>query len=477
VHRRVAAKLWAHGRSRWRAPALAALLVAAACGGAEKPPNLLVVVLDTTRADAVGVNGGGQPAHTPVLDELARTGVWFPAARTVSAWTLPSHATLFTGLYPSRHGAHWESPLLAEDRQTLAEVLAPDYDTAGFSENPHIVRAKGFAQGFARYEETWRLRRSWSEPPPTLALVADWFQRRDRARPFFAFVNLMTPHLPYTPPPKHEARFLADGVTADAARPYHQVGEREARLFMSRAIQYSPRDFEILRMLYRAEVSFADEQVGRILEMLRTDGELERTLVVVVGDHGENIGDHGLMEHQLCLYESLLRVPLILRLPGALDGGVRRDAPVQLVDVMPTALAALGVPEARRPRMEGLDLTAGDPPADRPLFAEYFRPGEQRRLFASVNPGFDFTPYWRRLKSVQVGALKLIASERGERELYDLVADPGELHDLSAERPGDVKALDARLAAFAPNWAPGAASGSPVDEETRRALRELGYVE
>jgi arylsulfatase A-like enzyme len=457
------------------------LLVAAGCGRGGPAPNLLLIVLDTTRADAVAgyVDGGGEAeAYTPTLDELAATGVLFTQARSTSAWTVPSHGSLFTGLYPSRHGAHWEGGGLDAEQVTLAEVLAPAYERAGFSENPHIIRAKGYAQGFETYEETWRRRRSWDEPPITLELVAGWFQRRDRARPFFVFVNLMTPHLPYAPPLRHQRRFVPAELDQRVVERFKAVGEGQARLYMMGALRFPERDLEILRALYRAEVAFGDERIGRILDMVRSQGELDDTLVVVVGDHGENIGDHGLMEHQLCLYESVLRVPLIMRLPGVLDGGVRRDGPVQLHDVMPTVLDALGVPASRWPEMEGESLLDGDPAAERPVYAEYMRPLEQMRLFQRVNPGFDFTPFDRRLKSIQVGSLKLIVSDRGEQELYDVAADPDETRDLAAARPEDVRRLGAQLAAWTRDWKPRVASEvQPLDDDARRALQELGYIE
>lgn len=457
------------------------LLLLAACGRSAPPENavnVLLVVLDTTRADAVGLYGSPRAA-TPTLDHLAADGVAFTQARSVSAWTLPAHASIFTGLYPSRHGAHWESPGLLADRQTMAELLAPTHETGGFCENPHIIATKGFTQGFSRYEETWRLRKSWDEPPVTLDLFEQWFAARDRSRPFFAFLNLMTPHLPYRPPERFQQRFLDESVPPAEVERLRGVEEEQAWGYMTGIVDFSGDDLRNLRALYEAEVAFADERVARILETVRAQGELERTLVVVVGDHGENIGDHGLMEHQLCLYESLLRVPLILRYPGAFGGGLRRDAPVQLVDLLPTVLEVAGVPPESWPAVDGTSLVARDPAAERPVIAEYMRPGEPLRNMAHVNPAFDPQPWDRRLRSIQLDGLKLIASDRGENELYDLTVDPTESHDLSAGRPADVERLRARLA----EWVERATSGRPAapfepvpDPEATKAIRELGYV-
>jgi arylsulfatase A-like enzyme len=459
------------------AAALALAWVAAGCGGepAVTPPNVLVIVFDTARADAFSANGR-RDARTPVFDRTAAAGVLFANARSTSAWTLPAHGSLFTGLYPSRHGAHHESQLLAEDLETMAELLAETHDTGAFSENPHIVRAKGFAQGFDRFDETWRLRGERGEVPPTVDLVLEWLEDRDD--PFFLFVNLMDPHLPYVPPESFEKLFLPPGADARRVARLRGVSEREARLFIAERLRFEPQELAILRALYGAEVAFADARAGQILDALEERGLLERTLVVLLSDHGENIGEHGLMEHQLCLYETLLRVPLVLRLPGVFDGGNRRNDPVQLVDVLPTVLEVAGVPRDRWPELESLSLAAGPIPSTRPLYAEYMRPIRQRAHFAAVAPGFDFDRFDRRLKSVQIGPQKLIESDRGEVELYDLGADPAETRDLAEDRPEVVERMRAVLERFARGARARAPGPEPeLDPETRGALRELGYVE
>ncbi len=453
-----------------------AAAAAAAPASVERPNNVLLLVLDTTRADAVGAYGGG-PAHTPALDRLAREGTLFANARTTSAWTLPSHASLFTGLYPSRHGAHWEHRFLDPLPTTLAEVLAATHHTAGFSENPHITRSGGFAQGFADFAETWR-RRSGTGAA-TVERVGEWLDRRDPSRPFFLFVNLMACHLPYRPPLAHQRRFVPAGTDEALVNELRALDERAARRAMTGSEPLGEDRLEVLRALYRADVSWADELAGRLVAMLEDAGELDRTLVVVLSDHGENLGDHGLMEHQLSLYETLLRVPMILRLPGVVEAGRVEEAPVQLVDVLPTVLDTLAVPAGAWPEVQGSSLLAGTLPADRPQLAEYMRSEHQRRLFHKADPAFDFDPWDRRLKSLQVGDQKLIVSDRGERELFDLASDPGETKNLAAERPEAVRALERRLAELAAGWtaAPAVAAEPVIDEETRAALESLGYVD
>jgi len=449
-------------------------VAAAACSDASPArTNVLLLVLDTTRADAVSVHDDAAGRPSGPLRELAEDGVVFTHARTVSAWTLPSHGSLFTGLYPSRHGAHHESHLLRGDVQTLAELLESTHVTAGFSENPHIGRTKGFAQGFGSFVDTWRTKRERA----TVDQVLEWLETVDRARPFLLFVNLMHSHLPYRPPAALLAEELPPDAPAEDVRRLAGFSKVDCMRYEAGELELDPDDLAILRAFYRAAVRHVEEEAGRLLEGLEAEGLLDETLVVVVGDHGENVGEHDLLQHQYCLYDSLLRVPLVVRLPGTFEGGERRDDPVQLVDLMPTVLDVVGVPRGRWPEMEGTSLLAGALHAERPVVAEYMRPQTERRRFRHAVPGFDFEPFDRRLQSYQIGALKLIRDDRGAAELYDLSEDPRELRDLSAERPEDVARLSAELDAWARSR-PAARSLDEVemDDATRSELEALGYL-
>lgn len=458
---------------------LPCLLLLAGCETATpQPPNVLLVVLDTTRADAV--LPATDPAATPRLDRLAADGVVYTHARSTSAWTVPAHGSLFTGLYPSRHGAHHESHLLREEAVTLAELLATSHTRAGFSENPHIGLKKGFAQGFEVFEETWRLERrgGGGAPAPTVQRAVDWLGTRDSTRPFLLFVNLMDPHLPYNPPDRLIRPRLPAGVDPERVEQLRNFGERDARRFVTGRGPISAEDLAVLRGLYHAEVAHVDERVGQLIDVLVRQGELDRTLVVVVGDHGENLGEHGLMEHQLCLYETLLRVPFVLALPGVFDGGERRDDAVQLVDLLPTVLEVVGLDRAQWPAVEGASLLGSRPVEARPAIAEYMLPVRQRQRFLEVDPGFDFDPFDRRLRSIQIGNLKLIVSDEGDPELYDLDQDPEELHNVADERVADAARLAARLSSWLADRDSVQAVGEPeLDAETLEKLRSLGYVQ
>lgn len=440
-------------------------------------PNVLIVVLDTVRADAISAYGGSG-AHTPHLDALAADGTLFEKARAVSSWTLPNHATLFTGLYSFQHDAHHETDRLAGKQTTLAELLSATHTTAAFSENPHIIRAKGFAQGFDSFEETWRDRGAagrWG----TVEAFREWLASRDRSRPYFAFVNLFTAHLPYAPPdPWLERFFTPEELASGLVHRMTAFGESEARRYLVGELKIPARIWDVLRRLYLADTASTDDRLGKILAALREDGTADDTVVVVISDHGENLGEHGLAEHQFALYETLLRIPMVLRYPGVFDGGEVRRGPVQLVDVAPTILDLVGAGSETWEHLAGRSLVEGDPPAERPVLGETFRPIQQWALYARAHPDFDFAPFDRRLKSLQVGTLKLIASDRGELELYDLAEDPGELTDLVADRPDDVKRLRRLLRDVVPEWTPRGGGEAPsLDAETAEQLRSLGYIQ
>jgi arylsulfatase A-like enzyme len=439
---------------------------------------VLLIVLDTARADALGVSGSAN-AHTPHMDQLAREGVVFTHARSTSAWTVPAHGSLFTGLYPSNHGAHHEHPRLDSGQVTLAELLAGSHQNAGFSENSFLQRANGYAQGFGHFEEVWRERKNWREPPGTLEKIRRWLAERDREREFFVFVNLMTPHLPYDPPERYEKKFVPAEASKHLVRQMRTLGDQHAQLFMTGDLALSTQAFEVLRGLYLADVAYTDEQVGEIIAMLRSEGVLDETLVVVVGDHGENIGDHQLMEHQFSLNETLLRVPMIVRLPDAFPPGDRSDAPIQLVDLVPTVIDLIGVGRGHLDDLDGESLVGDGPPPTRPVLAEYMRPVMQRDVYKKVNPFFDFGRFDRRLKSLQIGRLKLIVSDHGQSELYDLKSDPGETTDLASERPEELAFLRDQLESWTGgSWKPGQrGSLRGIDEETERELRALGYIQ
>ena len=184
-----------------------------------------------------------------------------------------------------------------------------------------------------------------------------------------------------------------------------------------------------------------------------------------------------MLDHQFGLQETLLRIPMIFRLPGVIEPATERLAPVQLVDVAPTVLDVIGADRDTWKHMQGVSLLSEEIAFDRPVLAEYMRPGRQRRIYARAHPEFDFGRFDQRIKSLQVGDLKLIAFESGKKELFDLAADPSETYDLASHRPDDVRRLTEHLMTIVGSWDPRPVQEPDIDEEAKEALSRLGYIQ
>ena len=389
-------------------------------------PNVLLVVWDTVRHKSVGLPGGG-PQTTPNLTMLERTGVSFDAAMGTSSWTLPSHASLFTGHFPGEFGASWKVPL-NDEFPTLAEVLRDaGFDTAGFAGNLlYCARESGLARGFDRYEDypvSFRtlLRSAWltrglasrlglldddveftMKPAPRIRRAfLDWLDTRtDQARPFFAFLNLIDAHAPYTPDAKTYARF----------------SNGHARATSDDARSWSPTEIDAERAAYEAEIASLDAELGVLLDDLEERGELDRTLIIVASDHGEMFGEHGLFGHGNALYRPLLHVPLVMSLPGVLPADTHVSGPVSLAEI-PATVMDLALPGVPHP-FPGVDLTriGTDQPPRPPRAAIEFHTG----LDSS-------TPLSRgSMSAVIEGDWYYILNGDGVEELFRLAEDPGE---------------------------------------------------
>ena len=407
--------------------ALAALALPGCMPEQRGPARVVVVTIDTLRADHVG-SYGSERARTPVLDGLAREGVRFDAAFSPVPLTLPAHATLLTGLDPDLHGVRHNAVFtLAPGIPSLPERLrAAGFGTAAFVGAFVLDRRFGLARGFDVYDDAMGGRRSGRAVVGFAERRADavvdaflgWLETApDR---FFAWVHVYDPHADYDPPAGFSLGF--------AGRPYD------------------------------GEIAFVDSQLGRLFEALDARFDREDTLVVVTSDHGESLGEHGEPTHSYSLYAATQRIPMIWRGPG-FRGGRTLDDVVRLADVAPTILAALG--QEPFPASSGRDLAPllrGDAPPAR-AYAE------------TLATHLDYA--WSALFSVRDTRWSYIRAP--EPELYDLAADPREQRNLAAERPEVARELDAWLAERIANARPlGAAAELSAEERAR--LQALGYV-
>ena len=466
------------GRRAHPLPLLLAMLAFAACG-APRPasrPNLLLVTLDTTRADHTSLSGYARDT-TPQLADLADAGASLAAAYAPSPSTAPSHASLFTGLAPLSHGLLKNTLALPASRETLAVRLrAEGYATAAIVSSFVLHSRFGLARGFESYSDrfspeqaTLRLER-WEgialdgafdrRADHTTDLALAWLRTRDAARPFFLFVHYFDPHLPYTPPPAFAGRF-ADGTEAGGVPAGGAAGA----------------DVQAAIDRYDAELAFTDAELGRLLAGLEAEGLAADTLVVVVGDHGEGLMDHGHMEHGIHLYEEALRVPWVWRWPGVVAAGAVLEDPVWLPDFAPTAAALLGVeamPGQGRDLSAWLRGEAEGPGPERALFLQTDRPASLRRLRGLRGAQWALGEMF----GVREGPWKYLEDARsGPVALHRLDRDPEERVDLRAAEPERAAALAARLAAWKREHRRPEPPAPDLSPREREALRALGYLE
>lgn len=413
--------------------ASAAALAAAARGAAQPPPtvpspSVLLVTLDTTRADHLGCYGASF-ASTPNLDALAREGARFDLALAPAPLTLPSHCSIMTGLVPRRHGVRDNARFrLDPGIPVLAERLrAAGYRTAAYVSSAVLDRVGGLDRGFDLYDDTVRTgdRRAFNyeERAASQTTRAALYGLARLGPPFFFWVHYFDPHLPYVAPEPFRTRFRD--------RPYD------------------------------GEIAFMDSEFGRLLEAART--RAPSLLVAVAGDHGEGLGDHGEAAHGVFLYQATQRVPLILAGFGVPRGAVIRGGPVGLVDIAPTILDLLGLPPIES--ADGRSLApllrgGGGKAPERDIEMETFFP--------------SFAYGWAPLRGLVRGRLKYI--EAPQPELYDLASDPSELRNEIERRGGQARLLARAIASLASADEPRPSRSDPVSAEQRARLESLGYL-
>jgi arylsulfatase A-like enzyme len=473
---------------RAAAGAIAALALACQACSSGARPNILLVVCDTVRADHVSTDGYSRPT-TPAIDALGRDGAVYLNAYTPSPWTLPAHASLFTGLYPSSHGADSGHLQLDTSLPLLARRLHDaGYRTLAYVENPWVGKDYGFQEGFDTFDEVWRGVRGTEDDMGAARVsqeVSRWLAWRDdnleaRRQPFFIFINYFEAHLPYNPPEPERSKFLRPAGAAQGGAGGESAAEHAARVERLRRFKHpeevkqilgvgslEPADFAILSDLYDGEIAYVDQHVGEVAGLLRQRGLLDRTVLAVTSDHGEMLGEHGLMDHKLNLYQPVLRIPMVLRYPPAIVPGLRIESPVMLQDLYPTLLSLAGVDQTPPHPVDGTTGGPAWPPESRvlpgvtglrpgpirgatvddPLIAEYAHPGDFLDAMKEVAQGADLTRWSRSLEAMQAGGQKLIWSSDGRHELYDLTIDPSE---STNQGPTDSDAL--HLAAHIESW-------------------------
>jgi arylsulfatase A-like enzyme len=357
---------------------------------------------------------------------------------------------------------------------TLAEILsAVGYETFAVSENPWLSKLFNFDQGFSEYYETWRIRNENPEENLAFQLFRRFVDQSGKGKPFFAFINFMAAHNPYDSSHQFFGRFTSN-------QSIYCTDNSWQGFFLGRR-KFSPQEIQQLNEHYDEEILYVDFLVGRIVDLLVEKQIWDETVFVVTSDHGENIGDHGLMDHVFSLYQTTIKIPLLIHYPRLFPANTRDGQFVQILDIFPTLLGLVGV-DSERIRFQGFDITKTDPRDERAVICEYDYPQQVLSNYNKKERESEaLAKYKRRIKSIIFSGHKFIWGEDGRHELYDLGRDPGESVNLIDDAESlDIKTdLQNKMDIFIRNYQAAGLRKEPskkIDEETMKALRSLGYV-
>ncbi len=456
-----------------------------------KGNSVVVIVLDTLRRDHMSLYGYDR-LTTPHLDEWAQGALVFDDSSSTSSWTLPTHASIFTGLYPRSHGAHGyrsekktnSTYALEPESVTLAEIAQNSgIATGAIVSNFYFLGSEfGVDQGFDHY---------WIPPPKSgfafwpadvlaekLALTRfrehfwpylrarfitnaaiEWV--RDRGEdPYFLFVNYLDVHRPNRRPATEEIP-LEDEVVIPRYFP-----------ILTEVFRHKPLTPDVERGLvnsYDRELAQLDRELARLLDFLESDGRVDHTAVIVTSDHGEFFGEHDLIDHMMHLHNEVVDVPLVVKGPGVRPG--RSSKPVQSVDIFPTALELMGLAPVQS---QGASIFGDE---RHPIVSEWYSSANGHLRDPRYNQRFE-----RNLTALREGELRFFLHEDGESELYDVSVDPRETRDVASERPEEVERLRRSMADWQEQHPPAHGQRGPqpdreLSPQEYRQLQELGYVE
>lgn len=423
-----------------------AVLLLSSCGSAQKGPaapaapadrwkplNVVFVTIDTLRGDRLGCYGYAS-VQTPTLDRLAREGALFEHAVAQTPLTPPSHASIFTGTYPTVHKVRNTGGfVLQPSSRTLASILQQQgWDTAAFIGATVLKKAFGFSQGFSVYDDQMPKTQKRDEvgeyPERRAGVVVDraleWLNARPAGKPFLVWLHLYDPHAPYSPPEPFRTKYRGHP--------------------------------------YDGEIAYTDRELGRFLDTVDRKYPAGNTLVVVLSDHGESLGEHGEFTHGVFLYDSTLHIPWIVKGPGV-PPGARVKQQVRTIDVLPTVLALLGgSPPAACQGVSAVPTFNGNSVPSSNSFAE--------TLYPKMNMG------WSELRGVRTDRWKYIRAPRPE--LYDLAQDPHETTNLLDRQPKEYRELDQQLKAITrtADGQPERVETATLDSHTMEQLKSLGYL-
>jgi len=494
-------------------------------GGGPEHPNVLIILWDTVRADRLSAYGYDKPT-SPHLEALAKEASLYQRAISPGIWTLPTHASLFTGLPVTAHGATAFHKWIDSDLAKLAEVFrGAGYAAYLFSSNPFVSDMTNCAAGFEKIDYVWdppwagktvqairakldprdrsnalavRFNRAGPQAdarrlgiasadltqsgPVIKEAFAKWLEQRDDSKPFFAFLNYMEAHFPRVP--SIEARYK---VMSPAMIDRSFVLDQDHALLMAHMFRkrlFSDQDLAVINGVYDASLVDLDATTHDLLEMLDQKDLLDQTVVVITSDHGESLGEHGLMGHKYSVHNTLTRVPLLIRYPPRLPAR-RVSEPVNILDIHATLLDLANIdPAPPNPHSTSLLAPSAVRAQGRFLVSEMLAPATTALHHASKRyPDLNWNPWMRWFRAIEMGDEKFIWASDGRHELYDLAADPSETNNLYPTEPARAeplqRTLDRWLASFPhyDNRKESTEPARPLSPEEIQRLKALGYMQ
>ena len=420
-------------------------------------PNVLLISLDTTRADHLSCYGY-ERRTSPNLDKLAEQSVFYNKAVATSSWTLPSHASMFTGKFTSSHGARYDpqgslflssavhsasedyrARSLGRDEVTLAQILKESgYATGGIAGGPWLMRFFGLDKGFDFYDDSNISSINGKSAQLVSESAVKWIEQ-NKSNEFFLFLNYFDPHVPYMPPKTAAQMFLTSDMKEK--KPYMPTVSSERS-----------------KALYDAEILYMDHHIGQLLKKLKDHRLYDNTLIIVTADHGELLGEHSKVGHGQNLYQEELWIPLFVKYPGGEVSPSRNDLRAQLTDILPMICRRLGLPVP-----DGVQGTVPSK-SQHPVIAEVYPLAKVSRVGS-----------WR---AIFEGDFKFVWNSNGAHKLFNLADDPGEKKNLVDESPDRAESMSAGLNEYIAKLPPPGppAPAQQLDENTRKALKSLGYV-
>ena len=477
--------------------------------------------MDAVRADHLSCYGYHRKT-SPNIDRLAKEGVLFERVFSTAEWSYPSHASIFTGKYPSYHKTLGKDIYLHKENTTIAEILSRNgYQTIGVSGNDLLSPINGFSKGFQKYfvfdippkiQSAFRfIKQSPKDFARTFIYgrdgytyrninkVKDFLKNCKKEEPFFLFTNIYNCHAPYNPPrpfkkdfcnslsvpPFYITEFFFHMIFGhpggkipgfDVRKLNRIANERGQYSFIAGELQVSEEEWEVVKSWYDGEISYLDYRIGELIDFLKRKGIFENTLLIITSDHGENFGEHGLASHQFCLYDSLIHVPLIMVYPNVIPRGTKISNLASHIDIFPTILDLLSIKEYRH-GVQGKSLF---PFEDRKIHdficAECGESVRSRLVGSTLSP--KLKAYDQGYKCLRTEQYKYIISADQKEELYNIEKDPLEKVNITGKYPDKTKYFKKQLentidiSFFGPKEFP----ATKEREEIIKRLRSLGYI-